>query len=200
MKLLWSPWIPYPRSWLRAFIASVALSLMALSMRITGFWGGVLSMLRDNPGPFVLLAGVGFLLPCILVALSHHLILGRRRTKRDSLREGFNAAIIITVTTVLVLLCVIPLAGCISSERACSQLDDAQVGGVYALWLVISAYLYQYDYVIRSRRTRSKPKHKPINPVDSAKQVQKSIAPTVDPVEAELNAMKKQHEMKKRKD
>ncbi len=153
-------------------------------------------MLRNSPGPFFLLAGIGFLLPCILVSLIHALVLGRRRTKQDSLREGINAAIIITVTTVLVVLWVIPLACNFSTGVCQSPISDELAVAATALWFVITAYLYQYDYLVRSRRAKSKPKH---TPIDSAKHPNSSANPVVDPIEAELNEMKKQHGMKKRK-
>ncbi len=191
----WPAWFPYPSSWARAFLIMMLIAFLMVSLRFTGFWGLAMSAISGNVVPFILLGLAGFLAPFLLVAYTHNLIWRKAPARWPqwlpspaSLKEGLTALIVMVVSIAAGLVTLIPFMQCaiFADEVVCPPLPEAQTTFATVVLFVSAAYLYQYDYLVRRRRSNRKQRR-------TASPATRTTQPTaqIDPLEAELNQLRR---------
>ena len=189
----WPAWFPYPSSWVRAFLVMMLIALLGVSLRFTGFWGLVISSTSGNVIPFLFLGLIGFSAPFLLVAYTHNFIWKKAPVRWPhwlpspaSLKEGLTAMIVMVVSIAADLITLVPFMACAlrGDQFVCSPLTDAQTTLATTVLFVSAAYLYQYDYLVRRRRSHRKQQR--ATTLTSPK-----VPSAIDPLEAELNQLRK---------
>lgn len=151
---------------------------IAIVFRIAAFWGIFLSTIvaefAASPAHFFIFISLALLVSAIVFAYLHHLFFKNSPPNWPrwlpgpfSLGEGFYAPVVMVISTFTVLITVIPFlpileCGLQTSSYAQSycfqqymnqyQLDKVAIG----VWIFISVYLYQFEYLIRQHFTRKK--------------------------------------------
>lgn len=186
----WPAWFPYPRNWVRAFATAMLMGLVGVSVRLTGFWGLVISSTTDRILPWIVLSCLGLLAPFLLVAYAHNMIWGKSPTRwpqwlpsPSSLKEGLTALIVMFVAIIIGLVALLPFAECFiyAGEFECRPLTEGEVNFATAVWFISAAYLYQYDYLVRRRR---------VNKQKRSVAPRSTTAAPSNPVDIELNQLR----------
>ena len=196
-KSRWSPWFPYPSSWLRTFGLLIWLSIV---VSITMFWarlvGVVLSIMSANLEPLFKASAIGLLISGFIFAYLHHILFGRETPNfkywlpsSRSCWEGVYALIVMIISFLVVAIIVIPFIPkrycdfdelkywryCIVNLQEYNYFWNSNSFWQYksfwrhnfsfleilaiissVLWLFITAYLYQIEFLIRKNFSAQK--------------------------------------------
>ncbi len=168
----WSPWFPYPSSWLRTLGLIIWLGIV---VRITTYWaalvGIVASTISDNPAPLFNALLIALVISITVFAYINHILFGRDspsfkiwQPSARSWWEGFYAPIVFTISWIIVFIIIIPfipitdcnfdqpeyLNLCINNfERYSSEVSESLLGIGLIIWIFAAAYLYQIEFLIR---------------------------------------------------
>lgn len=147
--------VPLPISWLRAIATALLLAFFVVCLRATGFLGLMLSMWQDNLTPLLVMLPLAWLLPFLVVVYAHHILFGKTHPKRpdwmpsySSFKEGANALIVMAVCTLVAGLILVSITECYfyKNDLNCISPTEDQYQFVSCVWLILAAYLYQYDF------------------------------------------------------
>ena len=152
----WSPWFPYPSSWLRSFVLAL---WMAVVLRVAGFWGtliGVaLSSIMNHPEALLWFLGLALLASIFVFSFVHHVLwskpsarLPRWFPSPKSLWAGLYASIVMVLAIVVGSICVLPFHNFETYSQAAIETEGAWFG---VIWFITATYLYQAEYLIRRR-------------------------------------------------
>ena len=154
----WSPWFPYPSSWLKSF----ALALwMAIVLRVVGFWGALIGMtvssIMNSLQALVWFLGLALLASMLAFSFIHHFLWGKPSArlpkwlpKPKSLWAGLYASIVMVIAIIVGVLCVLPFH---NFETYSQTALETEAGWFGVIWFITSTYLYQAEYIIRRRFT-----------------------------------------------
>ncbi len=160
----WSPWFPYPSSWLKSF----ALSLwMAIILRVSGFWGALIGMalsgIMNHPEALLWFLGLALVASILVFSLIHHVLWGKPSAwlprwfpSPKSLWAGLYASIVMILAILVSAICVLPFHNFETYNQAALETEAGWFG---VIWFITATYLYQAEYIIR-RRVISKSKTK----------------------------------------
>ena len=182
---LWPLWLPFPISWARACANVAVFSMIAQ---------GVVTSARkvDEPTDLIPIVLAGLLLHFVIIMLGHHCITKLISKKSNwfpgwlSWREGLNGSIVLVVELFSTTIFVVFLAATI--DPSSSEAGRNFIKGVLAFFVLVAAYLYHYDFLVRQRRLtrrRGQKNHKSPTVVSAP-------AVSVDPIELELNQLRNQ--------
>lgn len=172
--------------------------LLGVSIRFTGFWGLIVFAASGNILPLLFLGIAGFTAPFLLVAYTHNLIWRKAPARWPhwlpspaSIKEGLTALIVMVVSIAAGLLTLIPTMQCtiFADDVVCPPLTDTQTTLATTVLFVSAAYLYQYDYLVRRRRSHRK-ERRAASPT-TLKTSTTPHTPQIDPLEAELNQLRR---------
>lgn len=195
MKKSWWPvWFPYPSSWLRSIVLILAMGVLVFSVRIFGLTGFFLYQATNNMGLFVRLLFIGLIFPFVLIIYLHHFLINRGKrpagwSKRlpspRSISEGFYALNVFILSSAIVM--GIGISFC-DPDRSCENISDATVGLISIFWVVILAYFYQAEYLVR--KFSAKPSSSSESPFPVTNSQKASISPT-ESLDMEIEQMRK---------
>lgn len=179
---LWPIWLPFPISWARASANVAVFSTIAQ---------GVAASARkvDEPEDMIPIVLVGLFLHFAIIVLGHHCIAKLKGRKSgwfpgwQSFREGINGSIVLVVELLSTSIFVIFLAAAIDPYS--NDAGKNFVATVLAFFVIVAAYLYHYDFLVRRRRTTRQARK-------YLRVVSNSNPAPVDPVEVELNQLRGQ--------
>ena len=170
----WSPWFPYPNSWLRTLGLITGLFII---VRIIMYWNG--RLIRWNPtaaGSLTLITLI------ILFTYIHHIVFAKETPNFKVLLptprswwEGIYAAIVYILASLICIIIILPFilvpdCDLLSSEftRLCLRSIDGyyyshryryvqalfMIGLIF--WIFLAAYLYQIEFLIRKNFSMQK--------------------------------------------
>lgn len=176
-KLQWPAWLPYPSSWLNAFILSLLMTVVVLVFRITGNTGYVIAKSMDSPELFTIFGTAALLSPIPVVAVVHHLIhyiiekfvptikaseIGKIRGLTPGIIswwEGLYAWLVIMLSTLIsFVICTIILVQLGFSYETITYnyvQQEANINRFATLWIICAASFYQIEYLFKRRLTSS---------------------------------------------
>ncbi len=175
----WSPWFPYPSSWLRTLSLIIWLGII---VRITTYWaaivGVVASTISDNPAPLFNALLIALVISITVFAYINHILFGRDspsfkiwQPSARSWWEGIYAPIVFTISWIIVFIIIIPfipitncnfdqpeyLSLCINNfERYSSEVSESLLGIGLIIWIFAAAYLYQIEFLIKKNFSMQK--------------------------------------------
>lgn len=198
MKSQWSKWLPYPSSWLRAFVVVNSFKFL-LPKTVPNIFINI-----SLSGILLFSIAICWLIHLPIVAYYHHvftLILSRLKTwypiwlfgyakiqqrlvavrirspwpGLTSWQEGLNALIVLLITFPIGVIIYIPL------YMQYLSLEKLRSDPIYAttICVIVAAYLYQYDFCVRQHRATRK-----------AAQENKRKQPPVDPIDIEIDQLR----------
>jgi hypothetical protein len=208
MELKWPAWLPYPVSWLRAFVNLVCFSLVMQEITIP--WVMENSCTGEScsdEAVFVVL--ITLITHFIWLTIAHYLLAKLLKLVPwiqllSAWKEGLNGLIVVTL-----LLC-----GLVILSLALALSPRILVTAFVRSWLwvatAISAYLYHYDFLVRERRAARKRSRQVKNKTGKGREQPSPITasksatppPPVDPIELELDRLRGEmglNQMKNRK-
>ena len=152
-------WFPYPLCWVKAI---ALFAYLGVAFRISLFWG-IISVASGVKSEALL---VVLFLPFLLLAIVHHICIGAKSKWHwfpnwCSWRTSINALIIGLLACLIAVLIFYPLSNEFSSQILDYDLLTQQELENDAVWytiiaLIIAAYLYHYDYLVRQRRKQKR--------------------------------------------
>ncbi len=170
----WSPWFPYPNSWLRTLGLMTGLFVI---VRIIMYWN--VRLIRWNPSTA---GSITLVTLIILFTYIHHIVFAKETPNFKVLLptprswwEGIYAAIVHIVASLICIIVILPFilvpdCDLLSSEftRLCLRSIDGyyyshryryiqalfMVG--FILWIFLAAYLYQIEFLIRKNFSMQK--------------------------------------------
>jgi hypothetical protein len=170
ISFYWPAWFPYPSSWLRTIIL---LLWTGFIVRILGFWGvffgDLISNLADNPILFLQIVGVSLLASSLVLSYIYHIIDFKNSShyywwfpRPIKLWEGIYAPIVLILSVIVVILIghpFVPWNECtllgFPPSNYCSHTVDDYIRELTnfetRIWLLSIAYLYQIEYLLRTR-------------------------------------------------
>ncbi|EAW34403.1 hypothetical protein [Lyngbya sp. PCC 8106] len=181
-KFKWPAWFPYPSSWLRMIVLILWLVIV---VRIFAFWGvvigGTVSVVSDDPFPLLQALIIGFLGSIIVLSCVYQIIsyLGQISFRKSSLKsfqwlptplnlwQGIYTPIVLilsVLTVFLVILPFIPWGSCqtelLFEDKNCHDRIQNYLASLEVLativWITSGLYLYQLEYLIRTRVSAKK--------------------------------------------
>lgn len=209
LKKLYPKWIPYPSSWLRAVILILVLGPTGTLISLLGFWGGVETLLAGSTGDLLLsgvfqclaIAALVLLLPIAILAYVYHvltLILNAKSISAKhprgfptwrSWREGLTGVIVMGLSLSLSILVVLWYRPDLLGDRDFMTQSEKETIAAFgaSIWFISAAYLYQWDYLVREKRSRQVKKRKP---TATAIEKKSPLAKPVDEIDIELNKLR----------
>jgi hypothetical protein len=219
LKKLYPKWIPYPISWLRTLVLILVLGPTGSLISVLGLWGSFGTILGgssgDIPLPDVLIllaiAALVLLLPTTILAYVYHvfaLIIDAKSISAQhprgfptwrSWREGLTGIIVMGLSlTISVFVVLWYRPDLIGNPDLVTQSDKEEIATFLGIvWLISAAYLYQWDYLVRKKRTRKQKKRKSSS---VAIETKSPPQPRVDEIDIELNKLRGEmgiHQIKK---
>ncbi|GEM_PF-1519240 len=181
-KFKWPAWFPYPSSWLRMILLILWLIIV---IRIFAFWGvvigGTLSVVSDDTRPVLQALGIGILGSILVLSYVYHILFFIGQVLKDksspksfqgmptgkSLWQGIYTPIVLilsVMTVFLVILPFIPWGSCqtelLFEDQNCHNRIQNSLANLEVLatiiWITSGLYLYQLEYLIRTRVSAKK--------------------------------------------
>jgi hypothetical protein len=175
----WSPWFPYPSSWLRTLGLIIWLVIV---VHITTYWarlvGIVMSTISDNLAPLFNALLIALVISITIFAYINHILFGRNNTSFNpwqpsprSWWEGIYAPIVAITSLIIACIIIIPfipitdcnfnqaeyLRLCINSfERYSGEFVETLFGLGIVIGIFTAAYLYQIEFLIRKNFSMQK--------------------------------------------
>lgn len=181
-KIKWPAWFPYPSSWLRMI---VSILWLFIAIRIFAFWGviigGTVSVVSDDPTPLLQALGICAIGSILVLSYVHHilsyigLVLFKKSSPKSfqwlptpgSLWEGIYTPIVVILSVLTVLLIVLPFmpwgtcqTELLFEDQNCHYRIQNYLASLEVLativWITSGLYLYQLEYIIRTRVSAKK--------------------------------------------
>lgn len=209
LKRFYPQGFPYPCSWLRTLVLISVLGPTGSLISVLGLWGSFGTLLAIGTGDLALpgvpiLLGIStmvLLLPTTILAYVYHVLTLIFNAKSISAkhprgfptgcswREGLTGVIVMGLSLTLSLLVVLWYRPDVLADRdgmtALQQESIATFLGI--IWVISAAYLYQWDYVVRQKRSQKQKKTKsPSKAIETPSKPQ----PKVNEIDIELNKMR----------
>ncbi|MFY7802032.1 MAG: hypothetical protein ACOVQ7_01260 [Limnoraphis robusta] len=176
-QLKWPAWFPYPSSWLRM---TVLILWLFIVIRIVAFWGviigGTVSVISEDVMPLFQALGIGVIGSIFILTYFYHILyyigqflFGKSSSKsfkwlptRLSLWEGIYTPIVLTLSVLTVFLVILPfmpwetcqtellLEDTNCQNRIQNYLASLEIIATI-IWITSGLYLYQIEYLIRTR-------------------------------------------------
>jgi hypothetical protein len=156
-------------------------AIFVASLTFTSFWGFILSAITTKIEIVIFAVGLGLLVPTLAISYVHYFFsslwnkqhpsvrLLRWFPPRNSLWEGVYATLVMLLSFIASLIIILPFLSKITCNfyetaeqlASCSELTEIalnqyreqyhldEIGA--AVWLIVAAYLYQTEYLIRHR-------------------------------------------------
>jgi hypothetical protein len=204
-KFKWFVWFPYPSSWLNALALSVMLSAILCIVRITGITGRAVAVFLNSPEIFAVFGIIALLSPIATIAFAHHwlhLLLSKLATTIQSPEIGKTQGLIpgliswwvglygwlviaisilvsFSICTIILLMFDLNYAKITYSSTQAETHIQSTFG---ILCIIVSAFIYQIEYLFKQRLISAK------TAIDKSNRVQ--LNPNSPEPEAELNKIK----------
>lgn len=175
----WSPWFPYPSSWLRTLGLIIWIGIV---VRITTYWAAIVGIVAakilDNLVPLFYALLIALAISIIVFAYINHILFGKDspsfkvwQPSSSSWWEGIYAPIVAITSLIVACIIIVPLIPirdcdfyqaeylrlCMRSfERYDRKILEALVSIGIIIWIFTAAYLYQIEFLIRKNFSMQK--------------------------------------------